>query len=112
MSEFLAANKLPKLTAKRTDGWIHFLHLYVKVVEDIPLEASLPNRSRGGRGAPEHISRVTVHFEQARQTIKHGDMEDVLFKVRWVIHDRDGRSGQIFVISSFSLRPDERGSYG
>jgi hypothetical protein len=37
LGQFLANYGLPALTQHRADGWPHFLHLYTKVVEDIPL---------------------------------------------------------------------------
>jgi len=109
LSNFLAAYGLPPLTQHRSDGWTHFLHLYVKVIEDIPLEVSAPAvKQKPKQGAadnrPKHISRVIVHCELARETIKHADGEEVLFKVKWTIHDKNGQTGDIFVPNSFSLR--------
>ena len=37
LSGFLKLSGLPPLTRHRFDGWEYFLHLYAKVVEDIPL---------------------------------------------------------------------------
>jgi hypothetical protein len=34
---FLSANGLPSIDETRSDGWIHFVHLYAKIVEDCPL---------------------------------------------------------------------------
>jgi hypothetical protein len=70
LDKFLAKYKLPPLTMHRTDGWAHFLHLYAKVVEDIPLSVSMPAyrkngaKPKAGRSvpnvAPQHISQVTL----------------------------------------------------
>ena len=54
--QFLAHYRLPPL--KR--GWTHFLHLYAKIVEDIPLEVT-------GNNA-QHISKVVVHFRKPRRS--------------------------------------------
>jgi len=110
LSRFLAAYGLPPLTKHRSDGWSHFLHLYTKVIEDIPLMVSLPTARKTAKagaadGAPKHISHVTVHFESAPETIKHAGEEEVLFKVTWTIHDKNGQSGDIFILNSFSLEP-------
>lgn len=111
LSRFLAAYGLPPLTKNRPDGWPHFLHLYSRVVEDIPLVVSLPavgkKKAKQGAtgGAPKHISHVVVHFEPARQTVKHDTgEEEVLFKVTWRIHDKSGKSGDVFAINSYSRK--------
>lgn len=110
LSLFLAAYDLPPLTRHRSDGWPHFLHLYTKVIEDIPLEVSVPAlKQKPERGAtdtrPDRISHVTVHCESARETLKHAYGEDVLFKVTWTIHDKNGQSGDIFILNSYSSEP-------
>ncbi len=111
LAEFLAAYDLPPLTKNRPDGWPHFLHLYARVIEDIPLTVSLPaarKKKKAKQGlpesAPKHISHVTVHFEPAQETLKYPDGEAVLFKVTWRIHDKSGKPGTIFVINSFSKK--------
>ena len=109
LAEFLTAYALPPITKNSEDGWPHFLHLYTRVIEDIPLTVSLPavkkknkSKQRTLDGGPKHISRVTVHLEPARKAAPHGNREDVLFKVTWRIYDRNGKSGNVFVINSYS----------
>ena len=46
LARFLTAYNLPSLTKNRPDGWPHFLHLYTKVIEDIPLMVSLPTATK------------------------------------------------------------------
>jgi hypothetical protein len=93
LSKFLTAYGLPPLTQHRHDGWVHFLHLYTKVIEDIPLVVAMPAAKKRPKQAmrdsgPKHISHVTVNFEEARETIKHEGGEELLFKVTWTIHDQ------------------------
>jgi hypothetical protein len=109
LSRFLDDYGLPPLTKNRPDGWPHFLHLYAGVVEDIPLVVSLPaagkkQKAKQGAadGAPKHISHVVVHFDQAREIVGR----EVLFRVTWTIHDKNGQSGSIFIFNSFSSRPE------
>jgi hypothetical protein len=71
-------------------GWTHFLHLYAKIVEDIPLEVT-------GNTA-QHISKVVVHFEKAKKKL-HGE---TLFKVTWTIHDKNGQHGVIEIFNSYA----------
>jgi hypothetical protein len=90
------------------DGWTHFLHLYTKVIEDIPLAVAIPAMKRKPKqgtndSPPKHISHVPVHCELARETIRHAEGEEVLFKVTWTVHDKNGQSGDIFILNSFSL---------
>ena len=108
---FLAAYGLPPLTQHRSDGWTHFLHLYTKVIEDIPLVLSSGAKKKNPKQGttdsnPKHISHVTVHLELARETVKYAGGEEVLFKVTWTIHDKNGQSGDIFILNSFSLNPE------
>lgn len=111
LSKFLAAYGLPPVTPHRSDGWTHFLHLYGKVIEDIPLLVSVPAAKHKSKQAPpdsgpKYISHVIVHCESAQQTIKHANGEEVLFKMTWTIHDNNGQSGEIFTINSFSSQSD------
>ena len=93
LSGFLETYGLPPLTRKRPDGWPHFLHLYANVIEDIPLVVTDTTAT-----GPKHISHVVVHFEQARQDVGG----EVLFKVGWTTHDKNGHCSKIFVINSFA----------
>jgi hypothetical protein len=95
LAAFLNANMLPSIDAARHDGWIHFLHLYAKVVEDCPLVIS------GKNSVNSDIESVTVHLELAKEAV--GD--HMLFEVTWTVEDKNGLSGSIFVINSFSLNP-------
>jgi hypothetical protein len=98
LSRFLAAYELPPMTQKLPDGWSRFLYLYSGVIEDIPLVVSSP-------AATKHISHVTVHLERAQEAITEnvGEME-MLYKVTWTIHDKNGETGDVFVINSFTSR--------
>jgi hypothetical protein len=33
---------------------------------------------------------------------------EVFFRVRWIVHDRSGESGEIFIMNSFSENPNGR----
>lgn len=85
---------LPYVNRKKySEGWAHFIYLYSRVIEDISLEVNdnIANHA-------EHISQVVVHVDTA--PIKNGP--HLLFRVRWRLHDRDGRTGSIFVLNSFA----------
>lgn len=95
LTAFLRANGLPRINAVRSDGWIHFVHIYAKVVEDCPLVISAKNANTAD------IESVTVSLELANQTVGN----NMPFKVTWTILDKNGKSGDIFIINSFSLKP-------
>ena len=94
LSQFLIANGLPSLETIHPDGWTHFLHLYCRVVEDCPLVMATNNKAAS-------IEKVTVHLEMANQVVEN----EMAYKITWRISDKNGLSGDIFVLNSFSLTP-------
>ena len=92
LEEFLKANGLPILDDIRPDGWIHFVHLYAKIVEDCPLAMKAKRRSTT-------IASVTLKMELATASKQDAD---VWFKVRWIIQDKNGLTGEIYILNSFS----------
>lgn len=103
---FLKSNRLSSLEATRSDGWIHFVHLYGKIVEDCPLVMTAKNKSAS-------IATVTLKLELAKLPEQLHGMEglegETFFKVRWIIEDKSGASGEIFILNSFSANPEGRG---
>jgi hypothetical protein len=97
LTGFLAEYGLPPV-AHDADGWSHFLHLYTRVIQDIPLvvKPSSPD-------AAQNISKIVVHFEAARETQKFEDREDSVYRVVWEILDKDGESGTISIYNSFDI---------
>ncbi len=92
LTEFMNANGLSSLEKTRSDAWSHFLQLYTKVVEDCPLVMSAKKHPR------TTVEKVTVHIQLATQPVE----SEMLYKITWRVHDRNGQSGEIFVINSFS----------
>jgi hypothetical protein len=96
---FLNANGLPTLEGTRSDGWIHFVHLYAKIIEDCPLVMTAKNRSAS-------IASLTLKMDLAKASKQDGG--DIWFRVRWIIQDKNGLSGEIFILNSFSVSPHGR----
>jgi hypothetical protein len=94
LAQFLESYGLPSLDKNRPDGFAHFLHLYAKVIEDCPLVVTDKNKDAS-------IVSVTISVDFAKASQDDGDM---LFKVNWTVLDRNGLSGNIYVINSFSLK--------
>ena len=90
LSEYLKKNGLPDLSAVRRDGWSHFFHLYTQIVEDCPLVMT------AGNG--KSVEKVTVHFELGRQQVE----DEMLYKMTWTVTDKNGLTGDIFIINGFS----------
>src|SRR2546430_17470155 len=84
---FLEANRLPTLEMTRSEGWIHFVHLYAKIIEDCPLVMTTKNKSAT-------VVSVTLKMDLARASKQDGG--DMWFKVRWIIEDKNGRSGELY----------------
>lgn len=108
LGEALRAYGLPALSENRSDGWAQFLHLYAQVIEDIPLvvrespAAQKPNTQT--LPALQNISKVTVYYETAKETIKDDSgWRELPYKVTWRIFDKEGNSGDVFVMNSFNL---------
>jgi len=49
-----------------------------------------------GKGAS--IEKVTVHFEPAKQQVE----DEMLYKMTWTVTDKNGLTGDIFIINGFS----------
>jgi len=95
LSQFLQKHNLPDLRLKRLDGWTHFLHLYAQIVEGCPLVMASQNPAAS-------VEKITVHFELAKAPVD----DEMFYKIRWVILDKNGLTGEIFILNSFSLKPE------
>lgn len=91
LSTFLQEHELPNFIADGPDSWTRFVHLYAHVIKDCPLII---------RGDNIHldIAKITIDLEMANKIV-HGQ---VFYRVIWKIEDKDGKSGDFFVINSFT----------
>jgi hypothetical protein len=107
-SEFSELFDLPPLTINRSDGWVHFLHLYAAVIADIPLTVRAPGERALGAGVDglNHISKVVVTCELAPEIVKYEEFREQFFTVTWTIYDLNGQSGRLEVFNSFSAKPE------
>jgi hypothetical protein len=98
LDEFIDKYKLPEISITGVDGWARFLHLYGKVIQDIPLivKATAPN-------AAHHISKIMVKIETAEQLQEIGNQKQQWFKISWVIFDKEGISCALYTLNSFSV---------
>jgi hypothetical protein len=107
LSMFLDLFKLPSLTSVRSDGWVHFLHLYAAVIADIPLKVPVPRENKPGPKLPKpvNISQVVVTVKMAPEVIRLAEFEEVVFAVVWTVDDVNGRSFSLPIYNSFSSKP-------
>jgi hypothetical protein len=73
--------------------------LYARVVEDIPLEVSARVDAD-----TQHISGIVIRVSDA--PIDFAGKTEMLFQVTWTVHDKNGQSGEIFVIHSFAVEAE------
>lgn len=106
LPKFLDEYGLPPLTLQRPDGWAHFLHLYTKVIEDIPLVVKKKQPKDGEPDSSPNISHVMVRFGAALKPVEYMGRQDLLYQVKWLIYDQNDEPGEIFIINSFELNPD------
>jgi hypothetical protein len=93
LAAFLQDNELPSISAARADGWIYFVHLYAKVVEDCPLVIS------GKHAEGMEIESVTVKFELGNKPMGN----HMPFQVTWTVLDKNGLSGDLSIFSTYLL---------
>jgi hypothetical protein len=96
LARFLEINALPSLNATRSDGFAHFLHLYAKVIEDCPLVINAKNKTAS-------VASVMIQVDFTKASAEFGG--DMLYKVNWIVSDKNGKTGNIFVINSFDDSP-------
>lgn len=104
LTSFLWEYGLPVFT-RHGNQWSRFVYLYARVIEDIPLTFAMKtSQARPGdtkRKDPKNITKIIVGCDLAQETLKFGDKEDVLYRLRWEIYDLDGSIGEIDVFQTF-----------
>ena len=53
-----------------------------------------------------HYTSLTLKMDLAKASKQDGG--DIWFRVRWIIQDKNGLSGEIFILNSFSVSPHGR----
>ena len=97
LTRFLKSYGLPPISLS-VDDWSHFLHLYTRVIQDIPLmvKPSSPDAAR-------NIRKLVVHFEAAAENYKSAEREDLVYRIVWEIFDKAGGTGRHEVYNSFDI---------
>lgn len=99
MELFLDANRLPTHLAVQADRWAKFLHSYADVIDDCALVI------RDDTTLLQHIDHVSVHLDKPEKPLETEYGTEELFRIRWVTHGKDAKTGSHSVYFSYS---DER----
>ena len=99
LERFLDRYCLPPI-ARDVDDWSRFFHLYSQVIQDIPLEVKSSSRD-----AAKNISKIVVHVDDAKETIRsrYNNREEFLYRIVWKTCDETGGVGRHEVYNSFNI---------
>ncbi len=95
LDTFIKERGLPEINSVK-DGWTKFLWFFAKVIEDCPLEIWTSNIA-------SNVQSVKIKAELANKIIDGHH----LYKITWFISEVNGKTGELFVINSFSVGEDE-----
>ncbi len=87
MKTFLIANNLPTRLFTEPDAWVKFVHLYGNIIDECELVL------KGDGVQLRFIDRVVVHLEMATKTLETEFGNQVLFRICWTCHGKDGTCG-------------------
>lgn len=91
----LKENELPLRLFTEPDAWPKFVKLYASVIHDCELVLE------GSDSKLQHISHVVVRLEEASQILETPFGNQALFRLRWICHGKDGKSGELYVIFGY-----------
>ena len=93
LKQFLNANKLPTRLFTEPDAWSKFIQLYGSIIDECELVLKSVHL--------KYIDRVVLQLDVAPEIIKTEFGNQMLFKIRWVCHGKDGTRGEHFVIFGY-----------
>jgi hypothetical protein len=110
LRSFLDRYGLPLLLVGGGDGWTYFLHLYTKVIQDIPLMVGTRQRPTQREPIPKavHISHVHVQCEMATQPLEFDGEREMMFRVWWTLHMKDDEPKSFWILNSFTMQSDRK----
>jgi hypothetical protein len=106
LRSFLDRYGLPPLMLGERDGWTYFLHLYTRVIQDIPLIVGTRQRpaQREPIPKPAHISHINVQCEMAKQATEFDGEKEMMFRVWWTLHIKDEEPKSFWIMNSFTMQ--------
>jgi hypothetical protein len=97
MKAFVTTNNLPTRLFTKPDEWVEFVHHYGNVIDECELELE------GDTTRLKFINRVVVHLETASNIVETEFGNQILFRLCWTCHGKDGTSGNHYVIFGFDV---------
>jgi len=95
LKQFLNANGLPNPLCEASDAWAKFLQLYGGIID----ECELILKDEGAH--LKHLDRVVLRLDVAPEVTITEYGEQVLFRIRWICHDKGGGCGEHSVIFGY-----------
>jgi hypothetical protein len=93
LKHFLDANKLPTRLFTEPNAWSKFIQLYGNIIDECELVLKSVHL--------KHINRVVLRLDDAPEILKTKFGNQVLFRIRWVCHGKDGGRSEHFVIFGY-----------
>jgi hypothetical protein len=97
LKRFLTENNLPTRLFTEPDAWPKFILHYGNVIDECALAI------KGDGAKLQSIDRVTVRVQTAARSLDTPFASELLFRLRWISHGRDGTSGEHYVIFGFEV---------
>jgi hypothetical protein len=97
LKAFLTANNLPTRLFTEPDAWPRFIHHYGNIIDECELAI------KGDGAKLKSIDRVTVRLQTASSTVDTPFGRQLLFRLRWISHGKDGTSGEHYVMFGFDV---------
>jgi hypothetical protein len=97
LKHFLTANDLPTRLFTEPDAWPKFIHHYGNIIDECELAI------KGDRAKLKSIDRVTIRLQTATRTLHTPFGSELLFRLRWISHGKDGTSGEHYVVFGFEV---------
>lgn len=95
MKTFLTANSLPTRLFDNEDAWAKFMHFYGRIIDECELVL------RGNGTHLQFIDRVVVHLDTGTKVRESDFGNELLFRICWTCHGKDGTCGDHYVIFGF-----------
>ncbi len=93
LKQFLNANKLPTRFLTEPDAWSKFIQLYGNIIDECDLVLKSVHL--------KYINRVVLRLDVAPEILETQFGNQVLFRIRWICHGKDGGCGEHFVIFGY-----------
>ena len=103
LKSFVKAHELPTRLFTEPDAWARFVHHYGNIIDECQLVLS------GDRVQLQSIDRVVVSLETGK-LLETEFGNQVIFRLRWICHGKDGTCGEHFVFFGYDPLSELQGA--